>query len=44
MANLFENLASNFAAVVQYNKDNSPHAMITIDDVSAFHRMLHECT
>lgn len=34
MANLFENLASNFAGVVQYNKDNSPHAKTTIDDVS----------
>lgn len=33
VANLFENLASNFAGVVQYNKDNSPHATITIDDV-----------
>lgn len=33
MANLFETLASNFAGVVQYNKDNSPHATITIDDV-----------
>lgn len=33
IANLFENLASNFAGVVQYNKDNSPHATITIDDV-----------
>lgn len=31
--NLFENLASNFAGVVQYNKDNSPHATITIDQV-----------
>jgi len=33
MANFFENLAGNFAGVVQYNKDNSPHATITIDDV-----------
>lgn len=33
IANLFESLASNFAGVVQYNKDNSPHATITIDDV-----------
>jgi len=33
IANLFENLASNFAGVVQYNKDNSPHATITIDQV-----------
>lgn len=33
IASLFENLASNFAGVVQYNKDNSPHATITIDDV-----------
>lgn len=33
MSNLFESLASNFAGVVQYNKDNSPHATITIDDV-----------
>lgn len=33
MSNLFENLASNFAGVVQYNKDNSPHATITIDEV-----------
>lgn len=35
MSNLFENLASNFAGVVQYNKDNSPHATVTIDDVCA---------
>lgn len=33
ISNLFESLASNFAGVVQYNKDNSPHATITIDDV-----------
>jgi len=33
ITNLFESLASNFAGVVQYNKDNSPHATITIDDV-----------
>lgn len=33
MANFFEILASNFAGVVQYNKDNSPHAGPTIDDV-----------
>ncbi|EDV96155.1 GH15372 [Drosophila grimshawi] len=33
IANLFENLAGNFAGVVQYNKDNSPHANITIDEV-----------
>ncbi|TDG53132.1 hypothetical protein AWZ03_000675 [Drosophila navojoa] len=33
IANLFENIASNFAGVVQYNKDNSPHAKITIDQV-----------
>jgi len=33
MASFFENLASNFAGVVQYNKDNSPHATVTIDDV-----------
>lgn len=40
MANLFENLASNFAGVVQYNKDNSPHATITIDDVSILTAMV----
>lgn len=34
IANLFENLAGNFAGVVQYNKDNSPHSKVTIDDVS----------
>lgn len=33
ISNLFESLASNFAGVVQYNKDNSPHATLTIDDV-----------
>ncbi|XP_049538730.1 putative serine protease F56F10.1 [Anopheles darlingi] len=33
VASLFEGLASNFAGVVQYNKDNSPHATITIDEV-----------
>lgn len=33
VANFFESLASNFAGVVQYNKDNSPHATLTIDDV-----------
>lgn len=33
ISNLFESLASNFAGVVQYNKDNSPHATITIDQV-----------
>jgi len=33
MASFFENLAGNFAGVVQYNKDNSPHATVTIDDV-----------
>lgn len=33
IANFFENVAGNFAGVVQYNKDNSPHATITIDDV-----------
>lgn len=33
ISNLFESLASNFAGVVQYNKDNSPHAKVTIDDV-----------
>ncbi|XP_055609712.1 putative serine protease K12H4.7 [Uranotaenia lowii] len=30
---LFETVAGNFAGVVQYNKDNSPHAKITIDQV-----------
>ena len=33
IANLFEAIASNFAGVVQYNKDNSPHATVTIDEV-----------
>ena len=33
ISNFFESLASNFAGVVQYNKDNSPHATLTIDDV-----------
>ncbi|XP_073843072.1 putative serine protease F56F10.1 [Musca autumnalis] len=33
ISNFFENVASDFAGVVQYNKDNSPHAKITIDDV-----------
>ncbi|XP_058463039.1 putative serine protease F56F10.1 [Malaya genurostris] len=33
IASLFEAVASNFAGVVQYNKDNSPHAKITIDQV-----------
>ncbi|XP_055535059.1 putative serine protease F56F10.1 [Wyeomyia smithii] len=33
IASLFEAIASNFAGVVQYNKDNSPHAKITIDQV-----------
>ncbi|XP_055844315.1 putative serine protease K12H4.7 [Episyrphus balteatus] len=33
ISNLFENIAGNFAGVVQYNKDNSPHAGKTIDDV-----------
>ncbi|XP_017010622.3 putative serine protease K12H4.7 [Drosophila takahashii] len=33
MASFFENLAGNFAGVVQYNKDNSPHATVTIDDL-----------
>ncbi|KAH8286034.1 hypothetical protein KR054_001569 [Drosophila jambulina] len=33
IASFFENLAGNFAGVVQYNKDNSPHATITIDDI-----------
>ena len=33
MESFFENLASNFAGVVQYNKDNSPHATVTIDQV-----------
>lgn len=33
VSNLFESLASLFAGVVQYNKDNSPHAGVTIDEV-----------
>ncbi|KAH8397566.1 hypothetical protein KR222_010250 [Zaprionus bogoriensis] len=33
IANFFENLAGNFAGVVQYNKDNSPHATVTIDEI-----------
>lgn len=33
ISNLFENLASLFAGVVQYNKDYSPHARVTIDQV-----------
>uniref|UniRef100_U5EW69 Putative thymus-specific serine protease n=1 Tax=Corethrella appendiculata TaxID=1370023 RepID=U5EW69_9DIPT len=33
VSNLFEAIASNFAGVVQYNKDNSPHATVTIDQV-----------
>ncbi|XP_052862481.1 putative serine protease F56F10.1 [Anopheles cruzii] len=33
VASLFEALAGNFAGVVQYNKDNSPHASLTIDEV-----------
>lgn len=33
IASLFEAVAGNFAGVVQYNKDNSPHAKITIDQV-----------
>lgn len=33
ISNFFESLASNFAGVVQYNKDNSPHAKVTIDDI-----------
>jgi hypothetical protein len=35
VANLFESIADNFAGVVQYNKDNSPHATVNIDDVSS---------
>jgi Serine carboxypeptidase S28 len=35
VANLFETLSDNFAGVVQYNKDNSPHATVNIDDVCA---------
>lgn len=33
ISNLFEALASNFAGVVQYNKDYSPHATVTIDQI-----------
>lgn len=33
IANLYESIAGNFAGVVQYNKDNSPHSKITIDQV-----------
>lgn len=33
ISNLFEALASNFAGVVQYNKDYSSHGTVTIDDV-----------
>lgn len=33
ISNLFESLASNFAGVVQYNKDNRGHNVTTIDDV-----------
>lgn len=33
IAGLYEAIASNFAGVVQYNKDNSPHAIVTIDDI-----------
>ncbi|XP_055628835.1 putative serine protease F56F10.1 [Toxorhynchites rutilus septentrionalis] len=33
ISGLFEAVASNFAGIVQYNKDNSPHAKITIDQV-----------
>lgn len=33
ISNLFETLASLFAGVVQYNKDYSPHARVTIDQV-----------
>lgn len=33
IANFFENLADNFAGVVQYNKDNRPGSKITIDTV-----------
>ncbi|XP_017137003.1 putative serine protease F56F10.1 [Drosophila miranda] len=33
IGSLFANLAGNFAGVVQYNKDNSPHATITIDEI-----------
>lgn len=33
ISNFFEALASNFAGVVQYNKDYSPHATVTIDQI-----------
>ncbi|XP_035907963.1 putative serine protease F56F10.1 [Anopheles stephensi] len=33
IANLFQNVAGLFAGVVQYNKDNSPHSSVTIDQV-----------
>ena len=33
ISNLFENIASDFAGVVQYNKDYSPHSRHTIDEV-----------
>ncbi|XP_062136951.1 putative serine protease K12H4.7 [Drosophila sulfurigaster albostrigata] len=33
IASFFENIAGNFAGVVQYNKDNSPHATVTIDEI-----------
>lgn len=33
IANLFENVASNFAGVVQYNKDNTNHSKVNIDEV-----------
>lgn len=33
ISNLFEALASNFAGVVQYNKDYSPHATVSIDQI-----------
>ncbi|ALC43759.1 CG9953 [Drosophila busckii] len=33
IASFFENLAGNFAGVVQYNKDNRPNANVTIDDL-----------
>lgn len=43
VSNLFENLASNFAGVVQYNKDNSPHATITIDQVNFSNISMNFC-
>lgn len=33
VSSFFESLASNFAGVVQYNKDNREHATTTIDQV-----------